>query len=59
MNTWYENTVPNMAYVMAEDTGAPELRNPLNSAIHAERNNKPAIHPLLGLKALLTAMLAM
>lgn len=59
MNNWYNTTVPNLAYVMAEDTGAPELRNPLNSAIHASRDDKRAIHPLRGLKAMLAAMLAM
>ena len=59
MYTWYKITVPNMAYVMAEDTGAPELRNPLNTAIHADRNSKHAIRQLRGLKAILAATFAM
>lgn len=59
MYTWYKITVPNMAYVMAEDTGAPELRNPLNSAIRVYQNSKHAIRPLRGLKTLLTAMFNM
>ena len=59
MNNWYNTTVPNMAYLMAEDAGAPELRNPLNSAIRANRSRRPAAHPLRALKALIAALFAM
>ena len=31
-----ENMFMNIATVLAEDTGAPELRNPLNSGMKAE-----------------------
>lgn len=32
MNTWYNGYGMNIASVLAEDTGAPELRNPRHSA---------------------------
>lgn len=59
MNTWFNVNVSGMASLMAEDAGAPELRNPLNSAMRVNRNNKPAANPLRALKALVAAMFAM
>lgn len=35
MNTWYNESAVNIASMLAEDAGAPELRNPRNSAIRA------------------------
>ena len=35
MNTWYNENTINIASMLAEDAGAPELRNPRNSAIRA------------------------
>ena len=32
----YENTFMNIATMLAEDTGAPELRNPLNSGMRSK-----------------------
>ena len=49
----------NMASLMAEDTGAPELRNPLNSALRANKEGRSAAHPLRALKAFVVALFAM
>lgn len=59
MNTWYNATAYSMSYLMAEDTGAPELRNPLNSAMHADRTDKPESHPLRALMAHVLAIFAL
>ena len=59
MNTWINMSASNMAYLMAEDTGAPELRNPLNSALRANKEGRSAAHPLRALKAFVVALFAM
>ncbi len=35
MSMWYENGNANLAILLSEDSGAPELRNPLTSGIRA------------------------
>ncbi len=59
MNTWINMSACNMASLMAEDTGAPELRNPLNSALRANKEGRSAAHPLRALKAFVVALFAM
>lgn len=59
MNTWFGANACGMAYLMAEDTGAPELRNPMNSALRADREARGAAHPLRALKAFVLALFAM
>lgn len=59
MNTWFNMNVAGIAYLMAEDTGAPELRNPMNSAVCADRGERSAAHPLRALKAFVVALFAM
>ncbi len=54
MNTWYNPTVSIFASILAEDIGAPELRNPLNSAVHANRHGKGTFRPLRALIGVLT-----
>lgn len=58
MNTWYSITISNMANHLAEDVGAPELRNPLNSAFHANRHSKSEFHPLRTLIDILSMVFA-
>ena len=58
MNTWYNITVSNMANHLAEDAGAPELRNPLNSAAHANRCSRIAFRSLRTLIGVLTMAFA-
>ena len=36
MNAWFDNDNQGMSYTLSEDVGAPELRNPRHSAIHAQ-----------------------
>ena len=36
MNAWFENRNQGMSYCLSEDVGAPELRNPRNSAMRAQ-----------------------
>ncbi len=36
MNTWYNTIGINIASQLAEDTGAPELRNPNHSAMRSQ-----------------------
>ena len=59
MNTWFSVNTCNMAYLLAEDTGAPELRNPLNSGIRATRAGRCAVrlpHALRSLIAMVTGI---
>ena len=59
MYTWFNGNSAHLATLVAEDTGAPELRNPLNSAIRAQKNAKSAAHPLRALRALVASLFAM
>ena len=54
MNTWYTVNPCSMAYLLAEDTGAPELRSAANSGIRVNRKNRHAVRPLRVLRSLIT-----
>lgn len=56
MNTWYNNA-SNMANLLAEDTGAYELRNPLNNGMRAFHKNRSTTHLQSVLKSLFTILL--
>ena len=57
MNTWYTVNPCSMAYLMAEDTGAPELRSAANSGIRINRKNRHTARPLSVLRSLITMVI--
>ena len=57
MNTWYNNA-SYMANLLAEDTGAVELRNPLNNGMRAYHKSRNTSHPQRVLKNLFMMLLA-
>ena len=54
MNMRYDYNASGMAWLLAEDTGAMELRNPLNSGVRAARRSSRAVHLVRALKAIVT-----
>lgn len=57
MNLYMDHSACGMAHMMAEDAGAPELRNPLNSGVRARRAGRRAIRPLRALVRLIASAL--
>lgn len=60
MNSYFYNynNITNMASCLAEDVNAPELRNPTNSAIRAEKQDKSANRSMSKLMSLLLTVFA-
>ena len=53
MNTWTNLNTSGMAYLLAEDAGAPELRNPMNSGMHVSHKSRHRGNLLRILKSLI------
>ena len=57
MNTWTNLNTSGMAYLLAEDVGAPELRNPMNSGMRVSHKSRYTGNMLRILKSLITMAL--